>query len=217
MASHAELVTTIEIKDKHGRVIETKEVVTYAGLLNRAHQEGLRSIKTKVIQAPNEANGMTAISLAEVVTEKGVFRDYGDAHPGNVTAKIAPHLIRMAVTRAKARALRDAINVGVVSLEELGGDAGGSTGDGSSGAQAPATKTRTAARREKDAAKPMTDYQQKYLMRLLGERNFTDAAAQEWIVQAAAVPGLHDVTKGQASELINRLLDDPPYPAAKPN
>ena len=84
MKTQSTLVTTIEIKDRQGRVVATKEVVTYAGLLNRAHQEGLKQIETTLLQAPNAANDMTAISLAEVVTEKGVFRDYGDANPTNV-------------------------------------------------------------------------------------------------------------------------------------
>src|ERR687898_241588 len=54
--------------------------------------------------------------------EEGKFGGIGDASPQNVNRAIAPHLIRMAETRAKARALRDAINVGVTAFEELGGE-----------------------------------------------------------------------------------------------
>jgi len=113
------LVTTIEIKDRQGRVVDTKEVVKYAGLLNRAHEEGLKKVLTELIQTPSKTNEMTAICMAEVSTDKGVFRDYGDANPENVSSMIVPHIIRMAVTRAKARALRDAVNIGVVAIEEL--------------------------------------------------------------------------------------------------
>lgn len=55
-------------------------------------------------------------------TGKGRFGGLGDANPGNVNRRVAAHLIRMAETRAKARALRDAVNIGVVALEELGGE-----------------------------------------------------------------------------------------------
>ena len=97
--------------------------VLYAGLLDEAHQKGLKSIRTRLIQAPCPENGEATICLAEVEMEDGrVFSGIGDATPQNVSRNIAPHAIRMAETRAKARALRDAINVATVALEELGDD-----------------------------------------------------------------------------------------------
>jgi hypothetical protein len=97
-----------------------KDVVLYAGLLDLAHRSGLKSITTKLLAAPNEANAWTAIVWAEVVTDSGIFSGIGDANPANVGRMVTLHTIRMAETRAKARALRDALNVGGVSLEELG-------------------------------------------------------------------------------------------------
>ena len=47
-----------------------------------------------------------------------LFSDIGDADPSNVNRKIAPHIIRMASTRAKARVLRDLCNIGITCLEE---------------------------------------------------------------------------------------------------
>ncbi len=97
-----------------------KDFVVYAGLLDQAHREGLKRITTKLVQAPLDENGRLAICYAEVETEKGLFSGIGDASPDNVGRMIATHIVRMAETRAKARALRDAINVGVTALEELG-------------------------------------------------------------------------------------------------
>lgn len=99
-----------------------KQAVLYAGLLSLGHDEGLKGISTNLVQIPSELNGMTAIVHATVETAKGTFQGIGDANPTNVTRMIVPHLIRMAETRAKARALRDAVNIGLVTLEELGGD-----------------------------------------------------------------------------------------------
>jgi hypothetical protein len=98
-----------------------KTFALYAGLLDEAHQNGLKSIRTRVLQAPTPENGDTTICVAEVEMGDGrVFSGIGDANPQNVGRNIAAHAIRMAETRAKARALRDAINVGTVALEELG-------------------------------------------------------------------------------------------------
>jgi hypothetical protein len=96
------------------------DFVKYEGLLDEAHQQGLNRISTTLIQVPHQDNGNVAIVAAEVETSKGTFSGIGDAAPGNVNRMIVPHLIRMAETRAKARALRDAVNIGVTALEELG-------------------------------------------------------------------------------------------------
>ena len=103
------------IVERNGR-----SFVLYAGLLDLAHERGLKSITTTLVQLPSEANGMIAVCHATVETEQGTFTGLGDASPENVSRMMLPHLIRMAETRAKARALRDAVNVGVTALEELG-------------------------------------------------------------------------------------------------
>lgn len=92
----------------------------YSGILSEAHERGLQSIETQLIQIPTEENGNTAIVKAVVRMKDGsYFEDYGDSNPRNTSARVATALIRMASTRAKGRALRDAINVGQTMLEEL--------------------------------------------------------------------------------------------------
>lgn len=199
------LVTTIEIKDKQGRVVATKEVVTYAGLLNRAHQEGLKKVITRLIQAPSKDNEMTAISMAKVVTEKGVFIDCGDANPGNVNSKIIPHIIRMSATRAKARAMRDAVNIGVISFEELAEEFGNGNGNGNgNNSQDPPSSEETKAR--VDTEKPMSVSQRKYLFKLLEERGKSAEEAQTWLSRAFEVANLDVVTRKMASDMIDHLL-----------
>jgi hypothetical protein len=105
-----------------------KDFILYAGLLDLAHKSGLRGISTSIVQIPTELNGMTAIvhavvTMADMADADGTTGDFmglGDANPQNVSRMLVPHLIRMAETRAKARALRDAVNIGMTSFEELG-------------------------------------------------------------------------------------------------
>lgn len=101
--------------------LKGKDFVTYAGLLDLAHQQGLVKLEVQPLQMPAEDNGLQAICRATAVTSGGkVFSDLGDASPGNTNKMIAAHLIRMASTRAKARVLRDITNIGITALEELG-------------------------------------------------------------------------------------------------
>ena len=104
--------------------LQGKDFITYSGLIDLAHQMELKSITTKIIQLPTDENNNQCIVKAVATTfYEQVFEGYGDADPTNVNRMIAAkHLIRMAETRAKARALRDLTNVGMTALEELGGD-----------------------------------------------------------------------------------------------
>ena len=100
---------------------DTRESIAYAELLKLAHDEGLKSISTSLVVQPCEENGRLAIVKAEIETEHVRFEGLGDVDPGSVDDFLVPHLIRVAETRTKARALRGAVNVGVVSFEELDG------------------------------------------------------------------------------------------------
>ena len=115
------------VVERHG-----KSFVLYAGLLNMAHESGLTGIQTQLIQSPTDQNGNTAICSATVTLasdgHERCFTGIGDASPSNVPPAMQTSVIRMAETRAKARALRDAVNVGMASIEEEGIEPGTATG-----------------------------------------------------------------------------------------
>ena len=110
------------IAPKFVQNISGKDFVKFEGLLDLAHLQGLKDVQTELIQAPAEGNNWMAIIRACVTTERGTFSGIGDATPKNVNGRIAPHIVRMAETRAVARALRLACNIGLFSVVELGGD-----------------------------------------------------------------------------------------------
>jgi hypothetical protein len=216
-ADHTQFVRTIEIKDRNGRVVGTKEVVTYQGLLSKAHDEGLKAIRTELLQIPDESNARTAIAKAIVETAKGSFEGLGDASPENVTSFLTPHLIRMAETRAKARALRDAVNVGVVSFEELDGEDLPATGksDLGSGA-APAVSNGTQPRPRgrglaapREQFQPMSENQRRFLFRLLAADGLTGERAHHHLLEELKVVSLTQVSKEEASAYIDQLQARP--------
>jgi hypothetical protein len=112
-------VLDVQIRKEHILNRQGKDFVRYEGLLDAAHRAGLMGISTSLVDAPSAENGQTAICHAEARFPWGVYSGIGDANKGNVGPLIAPHIIRMAETRAKARALRDGLNVGMAAVEEL--------------------------------------------------------------------------------------------------
>lgn len=206
------------IVDRQGR-----QFVLYAGLLDLAHQQGLKAITTTIVQIPVDENGTTAIVHATVETERGVFTGIGDAAPHNVSRMMVPHLLRMAETRAKARALRDAVNIGVVSLEELG-DLDGDTVPEPPAAPRAANNVRPlrpAPARPVETPTPtprpvadhpvangMTEAQRRLLFRLLAEQGYEGEAAKDALCEAAGVASPREVTKAQASSLIDAWRDE---------
>ena len=217
MSGNGNLVKTIEIKDRQGRLIATEEVVTYAGLLSLAHDKGLKKMETALVQLPEETNGHTAVFLAIVETESGIYKGHGDANPDNVASRIIPHIIRMAETRAKARALRDAVNIGVVSIEELALDGNGQPSNGNcvkpnltqGNNKIPGMRSRSSPTSDNDSV--MTGAQRRYLFRLLAERKIEGDEAQQYLLNKAEVQSLDQITKSRASILIDEMVN-----AAKP-
>jgi hypothetical protein len=109
-----------KLDDRFMTNIKGKDFVLYAGVLDLATQQGLLKLEVELLQYPSKENGNEAICRAVAEGKSGqVFSDVGDANPGNCHTMIAKHLIRMASTRAKGRALRDMCNIGIACLEEL--------------------------------------------------------------------------------------------------
>lgn len=108
------------VDQKYIKNIQGKDFVLFEGLLDAAHAAGLKSIVTELAQIPDENNGTCIVCARVTMADDRVFTGIGDASSGNVGKMIAPHIIRMAETRAIARALRIACNIGVTAFEELG-------------------------------------------------------------------------------------------------
>ncbi len=103
-----------------------KQVVLYQGLLDLAHEMGLVSLRSEILQFPNMDNNGTCYAMATAIFKRNgeemIFQDFADANAGNVTPAMKNCIPRMAATRAKARCLRDGTNCGVTAFEELGDD-----------------------------------------------------------------------------------------------
>lgn len=152
-----------------------ENIITIKQLLAIAHERGLESILTE----PVEMSERYAFFRATVTLEGGkVFMGHADAAPNNVKPAMLNCLPRLAETRAIARALRLAVNIGEVSAEEL----------------PDYTEARQSARRTAgfDRLQPVLDTQRQAIL------NICKAAGR-------SAPDMEGWSAGEASDYISKL------------
>lgn len=130
------------IKSEHIIDLRGKKFVLLAGLLELAHEMGLKGIETTILPLSQPAEQVwivQAIARFARDGEDALFWGHGEATPGNSQMRGA--LLRHAETRAIARALRFGTGIGMTAAEELGPDA---EPDGNGHAARPAPAPRSA-------------------------------------------------------------------------
>lgn len=211
---------------RSGTADDSREAIPYAELLSRGHDDGLARVRTSVLQFPTEENGRLAVVKAEIETSKGLFEGLGDASPESVEEFLVPHLIRVAETRGKARALRDAVNCGITSLEELDGVAPPRAERPGLGASrralpvpfrrprqapaSPAPRRDPAQDQPRSTDGPMSESQRRYLFRILAGHGYEGKKAEEFLRNKLGVPNLTGASRQDASALIDELLQVSP-------
>jgi hypothetical protein len=106
-----------KIDKKFTVMLQGKEFITFEGLLNAFHENKGKTITTEIVSITKPY-----VFKATAQGEKGTYTAHGDADDTNVSGFVKQHIIRMAETRAIARALRLYNNIGMCSAEELGED-----------------------------------------------------------------------------------------------
>ena len=166
---------------------------TFADLITEAHKRGFEGLTTELVDYKMEdGKPIYAIVMATAHFESGNYEGIGDATRENTNRGIGPHLIRMASTRAMARALRVALGVGKTAIEELGGASGSSEESQSDTPVSTSTSSATPA--------------QVKILRVLANDLFADKEEHlegyEWLQRELGAP-LEELTEANAKRLID--------------
>jgi hypothetical protein len=95
--------------------LQGKPFIKYVGLLQMAHAQGLVSLQAE--WTFNDADVSLARAVA-VFSDGRRFEEAGDSTPDNAK-RVKEHWRRLALTRAKARTLRDGLGIDMAAVEEM--------------------------------------------------------------------------------------------------
>ncbi len=205
------------IEPRFIREINGRQFVTYSGLLEMARTAGLDRLEVEVLQYPSESNANCCVCLAtaELKTGKSA-KDIGEASKANLDSRVAEFLFSMASTRAKARALRNLLGIGITALEELGSFSDVIPEEPKYNPEPKADNTSSGAKSTQPSAQTegpafssnrITPKQRKYILTLSTEAGIARGDLQDHCkAEYGAV--LDHISREDASKLIELLMRD---------
>lgn len=119
--SDIKLIKKAEVKLESNTVnIAGKDHMLYKGLLALAHKKD-PEFSMEIIESFVNEEMSKAWCIVRLTTKLGkqVFDGFGSSTPENTGKMTESHPVEMCHTRAKGRALRDFVNIGVAMAEEL--------------------------------------------------------------------------------------------------
>jgi len=197
------------IKSKQGK---DKPFIRFPGLLRVGHLHAkklgglLTQLNQTILQLPTKDNNAECIITIEYAVVKGDevlcrFTGTGDANPSNVSYLVASHIIRMAETRAAARALRFMTDTGLTALEELGEN--DIIEDEAPTKTKPKTTTKPKKANDPERAKLLAE-----IDKLVKEKNLTHAVIKDKVSEIRKVKftgGSEDVSNDELKTIVEYL------------
>lgn len=206
----------IVVPEEHMILIDNKPYIKYPGLVYLGHRTAelfqgyLTQTDNEIIEMPSEENGQRCtIRVWQAIKNSDgkticKFSGIGDASPNSVNSRIVPHIIRMAETRANARALRILTDVGMTALEEL---------DGLESAVDTSTKKTKKDRRAETTKEPKSSEREELenkLKALAKEKGYSSKVVVNNIkhILDKEVSGLSEVTDDELKLVIKKMREE---------
>jgi len=98
--------------------IKGKKFVRFNGLLDKAHEKGFKTFEITQMSVSTDGKSAWCLGYVEMKDGLKVYMT-GSANPETLGTHLRGYAVEMAGTRCFARALRNALNVDFVSVEEM--------------------------------------------------------------------------------------------------